>query len=84
MPLDEEKLKHKAAKSALRQAEQDRNMASLSMPPAKMNALFDFIDQKLTDSQCDHSFRHTIASLDNQRVRQEAVFGVARKRRVIL
>ncbi len=59
-------------------------MASLPMPPAKMNALFDFIDQKLTDSQCDQSFRHTIASLDNQQIRQETVFGVARKCRWIL
>jgi hypothetical protein len=73
MPSHEEKLKRKAAKNVLRQTEQDRIRTSLPMAPAQMKALFDFVDQRLSETECDHSFRHTIAFLDSQQIQQENV-----------
>jgi len=73
MPSHEEKLKRKAAKNAVRQAEQVRIEARLPMPPAQMKALFDFVDQRLTESECDHTFRHTTAFLDSQKIQEDAV-----------
>jgi hypothetical protein len=73
MPSHEEQQKRKAAKSALRQAEQERVKASLPMPLGQMKALFDFVDQKLSESECDHTLRYTIAFLDSQGAPQEAV-----------
>jgi hypothetical protein len=73
MPSHQEKLKRKAAKNALRQTEQDRIRASLPMLPTKMKALFDFVDQKLSESECEDTFRHTITFLDNQQIQRGAV-----------
>ena len=73
MPSHEEKLRRKAVKNALGQTEQDRIRASLPMPPAQMKALFDFVNLGLSESECDHTFRHTIAFLDQQQIQQDAV-----------
>ncbi len=43
------------------------------MTPAQMKALFDFVDQRLSESECDHTLRHTIAFLDSQKVSEEPV-----------
>ncbi|HWZ84225.1 MAG TPA: DUF2695 domain-containing protein, partial [Terriglobales bacterium] len=69
----EEQLKRKAAKDALRQAERDRIKASLPIPLTKMKALFDFVDQRLSDSECNHTLRHTIEYLDGQQIPHEPV-----------
>ncbi|MFI5113658.1 MAG: DUF2695 domain-containing protein [Terriglobales bacterium] len=43
------------------------------MSPIQMKALFDFVDKKLSESECDNTLRHTIVFLDAQPVEQEAV-----------
>ena len=73
MPSREEQLKRKAAKSALRQAERERIKSSLPIPLGQMKELFNFVDRKLSESECDHTLRHTIAFLDSQQAPQEAV-----------
>lgn len=63
MLSQEEKLRRQALKQAGRQAERDALRASLPIPIAKMRALFDFIDQQLSEEACDDTLRYTLSFL---------------------
>lgn len=68
MPSHEEQQRRKGVRSALRQAEREQIKATLHMPLPRMKALFDFIDQKLSESECDDTLRHTIAFLNEHQI----------------
>ena len=73
MPSHEEKLRRKTTRNTLRQTEQDRLRASIPMSSTQMKALFDFVDKKLSESECDDTLRYTIGFLRTQPVEPETV-----------
>jgi hypothetical protein len=60
MVAPEEKAKRQAIKQALRQAEHERFRATLPVAPELLRALFDFIDQRLADGECDNTLKYSM------------------------
>jgi len=73
MPSFEERQKRKAIKDSLKAAEAGGVRESLPITPQQMKSLFNFVDEQLADSECDHSLRHTLAFLESQGMPAEPV-----------
>ena len=59
MPGSEEKARRKALRDASRAEERDAIRSSLPLLPAEMKALFDYLDERLGDDECDDTLRFT-------------------------
>jgi hypothetical protein len=59
MPSKEEKQKRKAILDALSVKNRDDTLASLPLPIADLKALFDFLDEQLSEADCDDTLRMT-------------------------
>ncbi|HTC95325.1 MAG TPA: DUF2695 domain-containing protein [Terriglobales bacterium] len=73
MPSFEERQKRKAIKGSLKATEAGSVRESLPITAQQMKSLFDFVDEHLSDSECDHSLRHTLAFLESQGIPAEPV-----------
>ncbi|WP_426058334.1 DUF2695 domain-containing protein [Hymenobacter sp. B1770] len=59
MPSQEEKQRRKAIQNELRQKADEEKLAALPMPKPKLAAFFDYLDQQLTEHDCDDTLRFT-------------------------
>ena len=59
MPSQEEKQRRKAIQNELRQKANAEKRADLPMPLEKLAAFFDYLDQQLTEHDCDDTLRFT-------------------------
>jgi Protein of unknown function (DUF2695) len=73
MPSFEENQRRKAIKDSLKAAEAGGVRESLPITAQQMRSLFDFVDEQLSDSECDHSLRHTLAFLESQGIAPDPV-----------
>jgi|SRR5262245_54277443 len=73
MPAPEEIAKRKALKQAMRQTERDQLRSSLPLSPELMRALFDFVDEQLSKTECDDSLSHTLIFLGQRELPVESV-----------
>jgi Protein of unknown function (DUF2695) len=73
MPSPDEKARRKALKNAVREGERDRIRQSLPLPARQMKELFDFVDEELAESSCDHIMRHTLGFLETHNITPEPV-----------
>ncbi len=60
---ESDKSRKKALKQQFKNKERAEAEARLPLPKAELAALFDHLDDRLTDEECDHSLRHTEAFL---------------------
>ena len=60
---DSDRDRKKALKQQFKSRERADAEARLPLPRSELAALFDRLDELLTDSDCDHSLRHTEAFL---------------------
>jgi len=63
MLAPDEIARRKALKQAMRQAEREQLRSTLPIAPELMRSLFDFVDEKLSDGECDGSLSHTLTFL---------------------
>ena len=56
----EEKARRRAIKVSLREAEREKFRAGLPISPLVVRNLFDFVDQSLSDVECDSTLKHTL------------------------
>ena len=68
MPSPEEKARQKALKQAVQQSERERFCAALPLSPELLRALFDFVDQGLSESECDDTLKQTVLFLSRHKV----------------
>jgi hypothetical protein len=68
MLAPEEKIKRQAIKQALRQAEQERFRATLPISPELLRTLFDFVDQQLSQNECDNTFKYALYFLSDHQI----------------
>jgi hypothetical protein len=68
LPSPEEIARRKALKQAARQAERDQIRSTLPIPPTQMRSLFDFVDQRLSETDCDGSLQQTLAFLGQRQL----------------
>ena len=73
MPSFEERQRRKAVKDSLKADEARGMRESLPITAQQMKSLFDFVEEQLSDSECDHSLRHTLAFLESQGIPPEPV-----------
>jgi hypothetical protein len=73
MPSHEEKARRKALKNATRQAERDAIRSSLPLTRDQMRNLFDFVDQQLSENECDDTLRAALLFLEQQQLPVEPV-----------
>jgi hypothetical protein len=73
MPTPEEQARRKSLKNAAREAERDSVRQGLPLSPAQMKELFDFVNERLAESECDHSLRHTMTYLDAHQIVSDPV-----------
>ena len=59
MPSQEEKQRRKAIQNELRQKADTEKLAALPMPKEKLLAFFDYLDQQLSEHNCDDTLRFT-------------------------
>ena len=59
MPSQEEKQRRKAIQNELMQKGNHEKLAELPMPKEKLAAFFDYLDQQLTEHDCDDTLRFT-------------------------
>ena len=59
MPSQEEKQRCKAIQNELAQKANPEKLAALPMPKEKLAAFFDYLDQQLTEHDCDDTLRFT-------------------------
>lgn len=57
----------------MRQAERDQLRSTLPIPPELMRGLFDFVDEKLSNGECDSSLTHTLTFLGQRELPVEPV-----------
>jgi hypothetical protein len=73
MVSSEEKARRKALKQGVRQEERDQIRSSLPISQPQMRALFDSVDQQLTDQNCDDTLKYTLAFLNQHGLSVEPV-----------
>ena len=61
MSSQEEKQRRKAIQNELAQKANTEKLAALPMPKEKLAAFFDYLDQQLTEHDCDDTLRFTKA-----------------------
>jgi hypothetical protein len=71
MVAPEEKAKRQAIKQALRQEENERFRSTLPVTLGLLRDLFDFVDQRLADSECDNTLRYTLLFLSERQLESE-------------
>ncbi len=59
MPDKSEKARRKSIKSTLRNEERQQAQKSFPVPVVVLHELFDFLDGKLTENECDHTLNST-------------------------
>jgi len=59
MPSQEEKQRRKAIQNKLTQKANIEKLAGLPMPKEKLAAFFNYLDQQLTEHDCDDTLRFT-------------------------
>jgi hypothetical protein len=74
MVSPEEKAKRKALKQGVRQQERDQIRASLPVLPVQARALFDFVDQQLSDKECDGTLKYTLVFVGQNNLPADPVF----------
>jgi Protein of unknown function (DUF2695) len=57
MPSQEEKQRRKAMQNEMRQKVDAEKLVALPMPKEKLQAFFDYLDQQLTEHECDNTLR---------------------------
>ena len=73
MASKQEKQRRKAMVHAQIAAQHAREEARLPLPKPTIKALFDAVDVGLSQTDCDHTLRHTIAFLQQHDLPQERV-----------
>ena len=68
-----ERQKRKALLRSMREADHKAKAAKLPLPPEQLKGLFDFVDERLRESACDQSLRHTMLFLETQQLPKESV-----------
>src|SRR5262249_17667305 len=68
MTRQEEQNRRKAPKNAARGAERDAIHSSLPLTPEQMRSLCDFVDQQLSESECDGTLRAALLFLEQQQL----------------
>ena len=59
MPSPEEKQRRKAIQNELQQKADAEKLAALPMPREKLQAFFDYLDQQLSEPDCDDTLHFT-------------------------
>lgn len=73
MTSKDERDKRKALLRSVKETERKAKAAKLPLSPPQMQALFDFVDERLQESECDYTLRHTVAFLEGQQLAKEPV-----------
>lgn len=73
MPSREEAARRRALKNARREAERDELRSSLPLAPDLMRSLFDFVDERLSNVDCDGSLELTVTFLQQRKLPVEPV-----------
>ena len=73
MPSKDERQRRKTLLRSMRDAARKAKAAKLPLSPPQMRALFEFVDERLQESECDQSLQHTVAFLESQHLPQEPV-----------
>jgi len=73
MPRKEEKQRRKAILDQMAQKHRAEEEASLPLSQAELKALFDHVDQRLEEQECDHKLTHTLAFLAQRNLRRETI-----------
>jgi hypothetical protein len=73
MVAPEEKAKRQAIKQALRQAKHQRFRSTLPLSPDVLRAMFNFVYQRLAESECDNTLKHAVNFLSEHQVEAGSV-----------
>jgi hypothetical protein len=73
MPTPDERRKRKTIRDSLRASEIERIRHGLPLEPVQMRSLFQFVEEKLDESDCDHTLRHTLNFLEKLHISSEPV-----------
>lgn len=73
MPSKEEKEKRKLLSRFVKQQERENERAHLPLDNPAMQRLFDYVDEKLLETACDHTLTHTRVFLTEVGVPSEKV-----------
>ena len=57
----------------MRKKQRQQYAAALPLSTAQMAALFNFVDDRLQESECDNTLRHTVSFLQKHQFPQEPV-----------
>ncbi len=70
---DSDRDRKKALKQQFKNRERTEAEARLPLPKTELAALFDRLDERLGDDDCDHTLRHTAAFLAERGLDADAV-----------
>ena len=73
MPSAEEKRRRKELSQCAKATAEDSLKASLPVSIAQLRALFDYLDNRLTEAGCDHSLRFTKQFAESNQVPFESL-----------